>query len=666
MGQSIHQSAQAEKGELVTTVMATPSDVFDTWAQVYDEQPNPLLTLEQRFLTCMLPDVGGLDVLDAGCGTGRWLQILAAYRPASLTGVDASPEMLQRASAKLGRAATLHLGSCVALPVQNAAADLVLASFVISYLKSVEAFARELHRVTRPGATVFLTDMHPDTAISCNWKRSFKANRTEEHLQTNNYFLQQIIDTFQACGFELLTRIEPCFDSPEKATFEQNGKLDSYESAANLPAIYILQLRKKLVLIPRSHNLPENSEALHITGATYALGPEAATVASIAIERGFIHSISSSVSRQERNIFSSRAIIELPGYLLLPGLINAHDHLEFGLFPNLGAGPYQNSVEWAKEIHRTYASLIARHRKVPKAVRLWWGAIRNLLCGVTTVCHHNPLSRELLSADFPIRVLSKFGWAHSLEMDPNLIHNFDHTPPNLPFVLHAAEGVDAKSAQEIFDLDRMQVLDDRTVLVHGLALNPKSVALLNRRHSALIVCPTSNQFLFHSAPSSTLIKSLNTVVLGSDSPLTAAGDLLDEVSFAHNEIGLATDAIYEMVTAKSASVLRLRNGEGHLKPGSIADLIAVHDKGLTPAETISQLTFDQVELVILAGRIQLASATLYNRLSDSLKDGLQPLTVDGHQRWLRAPIDNLLAEAKKVVGRDIRLGGKKVDHASTT
>jgi cytosine/adenosine deaminase-related metal-dependent hydrolase len=269
----------------------------------------------------------------------------------------------------------------------------------------------------------------------------------------------------------------------------------------------------------------------------------------------------------------------------------------------------------------------------------------------------------MLSADFPIRVLSRYGWAHSLEMDPNLIHNFDHTPPNLPFVLHAAEGVDAKSAQEIFDLDRMQVLGDRTVLVHGLALNPKAVALLNRRRSALVVCPTSNQFLFHCAPSSTLIRSLNTVILGSDSPLTAAGDLLDEINFARREIGLAPNFLYEMVTGRSANVLRLRNGEGHLRTGSVADIIAVQDRGLTPAETIAQLTFDQVELVTLSGRVQLASPFLYNRLPDSLRTGLQPIDIDGHQRWLRAPIDNLLSEARKVVGRDIRLGGKKVDHA---
>jgi cytosine/adenosine deaminase-related metal-dependent hydrolase len=549
------------------------------------------------------------------------------------------------------------------LPVQNASADLVLASFILSYMESVEAFARELHRVARPGATVFLTDMHPDTATSFNWKRSFKANGTEEHIQATFHSLKQITDTFEACGFALLTRIEPSFDSHEKPTFVQNGKLESYESSADLPAVYILQLRKQSAVV-RPHGPLDNTETLHIEGASYAVGPDAATTASIAIERGHIKSISSGAPRRGNSSSESTSLINLSGYLLLPGLINAHDHLEFGLFPNLGAGPYQNSVEWAKEIHHTYAALIARHRKVPKAVRLWWGAIRNLLCGVTTVCHHNPLTRELLSPDFPVRILSKFGWAHSLEMDPNLIHNFDHTPPNLPFVLHAAEGVDAKSAQEIFDLDRMQVLDDRTVLVHGLALNPKAVALLNRRRSAVIVCPTSNQFLFHCAPSSTLIKSLNTVVLGSDSPLTSAGDLLDEITFARNQTGLTPNSLYEMVTARSANVLRLRNGEGHLRTGSIADLIAVQDKALTPAETIAQLTFDQVELVILSGRVQLASSSLYNRLPDSLTAGLQLITIDGHQRWLRAPIDSLLTEARKVLGREIRLGGKKVDHAN--
>ncbi len=97
----------------------------------------------------------------------------------------------------------------------------------------------------------------------------------------------------------------------------------------------------------------------------------------------------------------------------------------------------------------------------------------------------------------------------------------------------------------------------------------------------------------------------------------------------------------------------------------LADLIAVHDKGLTPAQTVAHLTFDQVELVILGGRVQLASASIYERLPDSLKAGLQLLIVEGHQRWLRAPVDELLAQARRSIGRDIRLGGKKVEHAGS-
>src|SRR5260370_3912930 len=124
----------------------------------------------------------------------------------------------------------------------------------------------------------------------------------EENIQVRTHSLEQITDTFQSCGFELLTLIEPSFDSHEKTTFEQNGKLESYEASANLPAIYILQLRKQSAIVPRPHNLPENSETLHISGASYALGPDAATTAFIAIERGHVQCISTELPRRINSI----------------------------------------------------------------------------------------------------------------------------------------------------------------------------------------------------------------------------------------------------------------------------------------------------------------------------------------------------------------------------
>jgi cytosine/adenosine deaminase-related metal-dependent hydrolase/ubiquinone/menaquinone biosynthesis C-methylase UbiE len=648
-------------------------EAFDAWAEVYDTQANPLLALEERVLGSMMPDIRGLDVLDVGCGTGRWLRQLVDRSPRSLLGVDISPAMLLLAGIKLSHNCSLRLGSCTALPVNDTACDLVLSSFVVSYLGDLEAFAREIDRVARPGATILLADMHPETEAFRGWKRSFKAKGAETQIRARRWELQHIIQAFQSRGFKLVSLTEPAFGPEERHIFEECGKLELYHSTEALPAIYVLELRKP-TSAPRLRKVVAHSAgSLVLRHARYATGPDTTAQGSIAIAGDRIQSIQNQSQNQseaqsrhsmdQRDHAFSESSLDLSGYLLLPGLINAHDHLEFSLYPNIGDGPYYNAAQWARDIHANQAPLIAQHRKVPRSTCLWWGAIRNLLCGATTVCHHNPVTPELTGPAFPIRIVQEFAWAHSPSLEPALATKFHESRADLPFILHAAEGVDEGSAQEIFELDRIHALDHRTVLVHGLACTPESVSLINQRLSALILCPTSNQFLFHRSPSLALIRSLDTAVLGSDSPLTAAGDLLDEITFARERIGIDANCLYAMVTSRAAEVLRLRRGEGAIKSGSLADLLVVRDTGRTPAEALTHLTSDQIELVIVGGRIQLAGPSFIDRLPSVLRQGLQLLQVDGQPRWVRAPISKLLAEAEGALGSDLRVGGKRVRHA---
>jgi cytosine/adenosine deaminase-related metal-dependent hydrolase/ubiquinone/menaquinone biosynthesis C-methylase UbiE len=630
-----------------------PSEVFDRWAPDYDAQPNPLLALEQRVLLPRLGDVRGLDVLDAGCGTGRWLGHLAARSPRSLAGVDISPVMLGLAASKLNHGCELLLGNCTALPVGDATADLVLSSFVVSYLDDVERFAQEIDRVSRPGAMIFLTDMHPATEASLQWKRGTQ-------LDGQGWPLNRIIQAFEDRGFTVVSLVEPAFGVPERQIFEECGREDLYEAAAGLPAIYLLQLRKPPV--SRRPRLVKQDAAgsVLLTGGRCARGPESAEPASLSIVGGIIH------LAQSGGRFNTlgETSIDLSGFLLLPGLINAHDHLEFSLFPNIGDGPYENAKQWADDIHANHASLIALHREVPRSVSLWWGAIRNLLSGVTTVCHHNPVTQELVSPGFPVRVVSGFGWAHSLSLEPDLAGKVARNREDTPFILHAAEGVDEQSAEEVFALDRMQALDHRTVLVHGLGCTAEAVDVINQRQAAVILCPTSNKFLFDHSPSREFIGSLHKVALGSDSPLTAAGDLLDEIRFARTHLGVDAAQIYDMVTNRAADILRLRRGEGQLKPGSVADVLVVRDCGLSPAEMLAQLNISQIELVMLAGRVALVGPTLYERLPSELKQGLHLFEVEGQQRWVRAPMEELIAQAEEILGSDFTVGGKRVRRAS--
>jgi cytosine/adenosine deaminase-related metal-dependent hydrolase len=399
---------------------------------------------------------------------------------------------------------------------------------------------------------------------------------------------------------------------------------------------------------------------LVIHGARCALGPQETTHASIQITGDRITRILNFPAVLP-DAPSGCKYIDLSGFLLLPGFVNAHDHLEFALFPRLGNPPYRNYIEWGDDIHRRFPDVIAKHRAVPKELRLWWGGLRNLLCGVTTVSHHNPLWPELQRQDFPIRVAQNYGWCHSLALGGDLRQARAVTPVGQPFIAHACEGVDEQARQELWGLDRLGLLDNGTVLVHGLAIDQDGVALMRDRGASLIVCPSSNKFLFEKLPDISLLSKIEKIALGSDSPLTADGDLLDEIRFAMRFCRISSSAACQMVTTAAAAILRLRDAEGSIKESGVADLIAVRDTGQEFTDRLETLSMNDVEFVIIGGSVQLAAEAVLDRLPFAAKHGLEPLSIDGSIRWLRAPVRALLQETEKVLGRgEVRLGRRKL------
>jgi cytosine/adenosine deaminase-related metal-dependent hydrolase/ubiquinone/menaquinone biosynthesis C-methylase UbiE len=642
---------------------AIARQAFAAWSEVYDHQPNPLLSLEERFMAELLPDVHGLDVVDVGCGTGRWLARFAGRTPSSLTGIDSSPEMVDCARRKLGASANIVLGEATSLPIPDRSADLVIASFVASYIDDLYKFAAEVRRTIRPGARIYVSDVHPITASACDWKRGFRIRGEEFEIATYRRSVNEVISCFEALGFEAVLLIEPPFGAKERRIFCSTGRLRAFRTSAGLPAVYILQLQMGDGRANPTRADCRATSKIRLTGARLALGPGESACAEISIANGRISSIGCSVHPVARAEVGQT--LNLDGCLVLPGLVNAHDHLEFGLFPNLGRGPYSNFEQWAKDIHQADGDLIERQRKIPREVRVWWGAIRNLLCGVTTVCHHNALNAAFFADDFPVRVLNKFGWAHSMAMDRDLGAKFQATPKNIPFILHAAEGLDEKSCDEILELDRIEALDGRTVLVHGLGLSSDAISLLNLRGTALVWCPTSNRFLFGQTHSWASLAKVKKLALGSDSPLTAAGDLLDELHYAHSEAGVDAEELYRLTITRAATIFGFDDERGAIRPGAAADLIAVRDTSASPAETLAQMSSGDIELVVVAGRIQLASEALLRRLPHELTSGLKPLEVDGAVRWIRAPLGSLCGQAAQVLGCPISLGKKQVRHVCT-
>lgn len=103
---------------------------------------------ERYFLKKWLPAAEGRSVLDAGCGTGRLLD-LATH------GVDGSSKMLDLARQRYpGK--KLHQCTLDALPFADESFDVVFCMHVCMHLpvESIRTILIEFHRVLRPGGRV--------------------------------------------------------------------------------------------------------------------------------------------------------------------------------------------------------------------------------------------------------------------------------------------------------------------------------------------------------------------------------------------------------------------------------------------------------------------------------------------------------------------------------
>jgi cytosine/adenosine deaminase-related metal-dependent hydrolase len=272
-------------------------------------------------------------------------------------------------------------------------------------------------------------------------------------------------------------------------------------------------------------------------------------------------------------------IVDLEGDRLLPGLINAHDHLQLNHLPRLEpARRYSHVRGWIADIDRLrrvdgpLRSAVA----VPLAQRLLLGAVKNLLSGVTTVAHHDPLHSTLCELQYPIRVLSRYGWAHSLYLDgeSSTLESHQRTPAEWPWIIHAAEGVDEEAREEFWRLDRLGCLQPNTLVVHGVALGVGERRRLAAASAGLIWCPSSNFHLFGATADVADLVAAGRVALGTDSRLTGSRDLLEELRVAAEHVALTSEALQAMVTRGAAQLLRLTDC-GVFTPGARADLLVL-------------------------------------------------------------------------------------------
>ena len=113
-------------------------------------------------LRALLPPLGGLRVLDLGCGFGWFCRWARENGAAAVLGIDVSEKMLARARAETRDAAITYVRADMERPALPAAAfDLVYSSLALHYIADLDGLIAAVHRALAPGGHLVFSVEHP-------------------------------------------------------------------------------------------------------------------------------------------------------------------------------------------------------------------------------------------------------------------------------------------------------------------------------------------------------------------------------------------------------------------------------------------------------------------------------------------------------------------------
>jgi arsenite methyltransferase len=120
----------------------------------------------------------GERVLDLGSGAGTDSLVAAQMvgREGSVTGIDMTPDMLDRARRAAGEMGVANVtfveGEAERLPFDDASFDVVISNGVVDLIPDKDAVFAELHRVLQPGGRIQLADVTIQRPVSEEGRRN--------------------------------------------------------------------------------------------------------------------------------------------------------------------------------------------------------------------------------------------------------------------------------------------------------------------------------------------------------------------------------------------------------------------------------------------------------------------------------------------------------------
>ena len=134
---------------------------YRRYAGFYDALFGPVLQPGRKAVIEALKCQSGERVLEVGVGTGLSLDLYPAA--VSVTGIDVSREMLEKARRRVAKRKLAHVEALLemdaeAMTFADASFDKIVAMYVLPVVPNPGRLLAELHRVCRPSGEIYLVN----------------------------------------------------------------------------------------------------------------------------------------------------------------------------------------------------------------------------------------------------------------------------------------------------------------------------------------------------------------------------------------------------------------------------------------------------------------------------------------------------------------------------
>ena len=162
----------------------------------------------------------GRVVLDAGCGEGYGLQMLASGGARRVIGADLEPGVVDhvaRTYARPGGPIEVHACELMSLPLADDTVDLTVSFQVIEHLHDIPGYLGSLARVTRPGGEVWIATPNrltftpgSDTPVNPFHTREFTAAELRDELQAAGLAVGTVLGVHHGQVLRTVERLARC------------------------------------------------------------------------------------------------------------------------------------------------------------------------------------------------------------------------------------------------------------------------------------------------------------------------------------------------------------------------------------------------------------------------------------------------------------------------